>query len=293
MTPFHFFLAVLVCLAWGLNAVAGKVGVTHLPPLFFTALRFSIMLAVLVPFIRPVARDQFPILLGGVFFMGALHFGLIFTGSHYSNASTVAIVNQLNVPFGSLLAMVFLSEQIGWRRWSGIAISFAGVVVFSFDANVKTHEFGIFLLVMDALAMGIGSVLLRRLSGIKPLVMLSWMSLVGTPLLWAATLLLEGGQMEAAHTAPWQGWAALAFATIAGGFIGHTAYYYLLQRYDVSLVGAMLLTVPLIGVISGVILLGDPLDAKIAVGAALTIAGVAIVMIRERRPRLLEAPDGA
>ena len=50
----HFALAILVCFAWGLNAVAAKIGVTYIPPVFFTALRYIAVLACMVPWLRPV-----------------------------------------------------------------------------------------------------------------------------------------------------------------------------------------------------------------------------------------------
>jgi O-acetylserine/cysteine efflux transporter len=54
MRPVHILLALIVCIAWGLNAVAGKIGVTYFPPVFFTALRFVFVLMCLLPWLKPV-----------------------------------------------------------------------------------------------------------------------------------------------------------------------------------------------------------------------------------------------
>src|SRR5205085_7644269 len=136
------FLALIVCVAWGLNAVAAKIGVTYIPPVFFTALRFVFVLIFLAPWLRNISA-QWRVLIPAVFFMGGLHFALIFSGAKYSDASTMAIVNQLYVPISVLLALLWLGETVPTRRWVGICVAFCGVVVFSLDANHTSHVLGV------------------------------------------------------------------------------------------------------------------------------------------------------
>src|SRR3954465_8666730 len=140
----HLLLALLVCVAWGLNAVAAKIGVTYIPPVFFPGLCFVCVLICLLPWLKPVP-GKWGVLIPAVFFMGGLHFALIFSGTKYSDASTMAIVNQLYVPISVLLAMFWLGERVALARWAGIVLAFCGVVVFSMDASVSSHLFGVFL----------------------------------------------------------------------------------------------------------------------------------------------------
>ena len=281
----HLLMALVLCVVWGLNAVAGKIGVTYIPPVFFTALRFVFLLTCLAPWLKPVP-GQWSVLIPAVFFMGGLHFALIFSGVKLSDASTMSIVNQLYVPISVLLVMVWLDETVPLRRWLGIALAFCGVIVFSLDANVASHLMGVFLLFLDAISMGIGTVLLRRLSGVPPFVMQAWMAVLGIPFLLVTSLIFETGQVEALASAPWQAWAALAYTVLAGSLIGHTFYYVLLQHYEVSLVGSVLLLGPAIGVLSGVVFLREPFTPMIVVGAAMTLMGVAIVLRRAPLRRL-------
>ncbi len=284
MKTSHLFIAALLCVAWGVNAAAAKVGVTYAPPIFFTAMRFLIVLVLLLPWLRvaPVA-GQWRILLPGVFFLGALHFSLIFTGAKMSSATAMAIVNQLWIPIAALMALFWLGEQVPVARWIGIAIAFLGVVVFSLDSTAAAHWSGILILVIDAVSMALGTVLLRRLAPIPPLVMQAWMAAIGFPLLALASFLIEDGQFAALRVAPSQEWITLAYTVIGGSLIGHTFYYFLLQRYDVSLVSSMLLVAPLIGVLSGILILGEPFTAEIGIGTALTLGGVAIVLLPNPR----------
>jgi O-acetylserine/cysteine efflux transporter len=278
-------LALMVCIAWGLNAVAAKIGVTYIPPVFFTAWRFVFVLMFLAPWLRSIS-GQWHVLIPAVFFMGGLHFALIFSGAKYSDASTMAIVNQLYVPISVLLAMFWLGERVALRRWAGIILAFCGVVVFSMDASVSSHLFGVFLLIVDAFSMAIGTVLLRKLSGVPPFVMQAWMAAIGIPFLFAASFIFETEQITAAAVAPWQAWAALAYTVIAASLIGHTGYYILLQRYEVSLVGSVLLLSPAIGVLGGIVILGEPFTPMIVVGSVMTLLGVAVVLRRTPINRL-------
>ena len=175
--------------------------------------------------------------------------------------------------------------------WSGIAIAFFGVAVFSLDASVAAHWKGVFILFLDAISMAIGTVLLRRLSGVPPLVMQAWMAALGIPFLFLTSFIFENGQFAALAAAPWQGWAALAYTVIAASLIGHTAYYILLQHYEVSLVGSVLLLGPAIGVIGGVTILHEPFTPMIVIGAAMTLFGVAVVL-RRAPIRALEPAEG-
>ena len=80
-----------------------------------------------------------------------------------------AIVNQLYVPISVVLAMFWLGEHVALRRWAGILLAFCGVILFSMDASVSSHLFGVFLLMIDAVSMAIGTVLLRKVSGVGAL----------------------------------------------------------------------------------------------------------------------------
>jgi len=109
------------------------------------------------------------------------------------------------------------------------------------------------------------------------------------PFLLLTSLLFESGQIESLSSAPWQAWFSLAYAVVAGTFIGHIGYYILLQNYEVSLVGATLLTGPAIGVLGGVLILGEPFTPLIVIGSAMTLFGVAIVLKRSDIPKMRPA----
>lgn len=70
--------------------------------------------------------------------------------------------------------------------------------------------------------------------------------------------------------------------------IGYGAWYWLLKRYAVNQVMPFMLLMPVFGVASGVAFLDKPVTLAPVGGAALTILGVGIIIIR--RPKLV-APE--
>ncbi len=70
--------------------------------------------------------------------------------------------------------------------------------------------------------------------------------------------------------------------TIFVGTLFHAGWYYLLRRYPVSTVAPLMLLLPVFGIGSGIVVYGDVLSSQIALGGALTLIGVAIIVFRTR-----------
>lgn len=283
MQPAHFLLLVAICVVWGFNFVASKVGVSQFPPLFFVGLRFGVLLLCLLPFLRWAPgrmRDVFLIAL----FNGAFHFGLLFVGVALTEASVVAVVVQLNAPFATMLSIVWLGEVIRWRRWSGIALTFLGVAIISVEPHVIDAPAGVLFSATAALSGAVAAILMRRLTNVGAFQLQSWTSAVTAPSLLAASFFLETGQVEAVATADLWGWGALLYTAFGASLIGHNVYYWLLQRYEVSLIAPLTLLSPILGVFFGVTILDEPLTTRIALGAAIAFLGVAILALRNKVP---------
>ena len=283
MAPQHLLLMLLICTIWGFNFVAAKVGVGQMPPLLFVGLRFLILLIVLSPFLKPAPgrmRDVLTIAM----FNGAIHFGLMFIGVALTAASVVAVVVQLNVPFATILSVVFLGEVVRWRRWLGMACTFLGVTVISFDPHVFDSLTGVLFSAAAALSGAVAAIYMRRLTGVGMFQLQSWTAATTAPLLLLASLIFETGQLDAMANADAIGWGALLFTAFGASLIGHNGYYYLLQRYEVSLIAPLSLLSPILGVVFGVWVLGEPLTTRLLLGALIAFAGVGVLAIRGKVP---------
>ena len=278
-------LAILVFLnvIWGYNYVAAKVGVQEFPPVFFTALRFVLVAAVVCRFLR-VHPGEMTRLLWAAFLAGPVAFSLLFIGiAHVENVSNVAIASQLGVPFTTLLSVWLLGEVIHWRRKLGIALAFGGVAIISFDPKVFHSLFGLLLVTASALVGALGVILIKQLRGIQPLELQAWVSTLSVLVLLPLSFTIESGQVEALRHASWHAWGAIAFTAVAASLVAHTTWYYLVGKYPVTGLSAVTLLTPIFGIVFGVLVLGNVLTPKMIVGSVVTLFGVLIVLMRDRK----------
>jgi len=282
--PGDLLLALLANAAWSVNFLAGKAGVEHFPPLLFSALRFTVLLLLLLPWLRWQPGKMRQVLqISGV--LGVLHFSLIFIGLDASgDIASVAIAAQLYVPFSALLAVVWLGERLDRRRVAGITAAFAGVLVIGLDPTVFAHLDALAWIVGAALAMAVATILMRRLSGVGVFTLQAWIGAVATPSLLLMSLLLEQGQVEALHTAGWFDFALPVYSAIGASLVGHGIVYHLLTRYPVSLITPLLLLAPVLAVLLGVLFWGDQPTWKLLLGGLMTLIGVAIVTTKTPKP---------
>ncbi len=285
MSPTHLALAMLANLVWAFNFIATKYGLLHFPPLFFTGTRFALLLLLLLPLLlRPLPTEWRQLLLIGLM-MGVVHFSLMSFGLAVSpDVSSVAIANQLYVPFSTLLAVLLLGERIRWRRILGIVIAFSGVIVIGFDPVVFDNLLGLLLVASASLAIAVCNILISRLRGrVPPMTMQAWIALVATPSLMLLSLIFEDGQWVAVAEADWLLWLTPVYSAIGSSLIGHGIVSYLLGRYPVSTVTPLMLLTPLLAVVFGVTIWGDSLTPALIIGGAMTVLGVTIIVLRSAK----------
>ena len=283
ITGRHLTLLVFMNLIWGLNLIASKIGVGQFPPIFFTALRFGSLAVFLLPLLK-IHRGQMRNLFWAAMLTGPAAFSLLFVGvSKAEDAATVAIANQMGVPISTLLSIWLLGETIRWRRTLGITLAFGGMVIISCDPRVLDYWEGLALVVLSCFFASLGLSFVKQLRDIKALELQAWIAVVGGGVLMLLSLALESGQWQAMQTADWRGWGSLAFTTLMSSLLAHTAWYYLISKYPVTSLSPITLLSPLFGVFFGVTLLHDQLTTRMLVGGAVTLIGVFIVVLREKR----------
>ena len=279
-----FSLLFLCCFVWGLNIVVTRWAVfdAAVPPLFFAAIRFLGVAVLLVPFLRPVPKDIKTLFLIS-FFIGSGHFALMFLGLANAEASSASVVMQLGVPFATLMSMAFLGETVGWRRGLGIMFAFAGVLLISVDPSSFTVSIGLLYIIASAFIGAVGTVVMKRMSPISVLQLQAWIGLFSFAPLLAISALLERGQVENFMAGGLWVWAATAFAVIGVSIFGHGGFYYLLKRYDVSLLSPLTLMTPVWGIVLSIIFLNEAISPQLVLGSVISLGGVLIIAIRPNK----------
>ena len=280
MPPSHIAIALGTALLWGFGFVTSKYGADHMPPLFFLALRFTLMALMLLWFVRPPAGRWLAVSLFALT-MGAGHFGLFYVALNIGvEASTAAIIWLTQVPLSALLAGIFLRERPGWMALLGIAIAFGGAVLLVGEPRHTGNAVGIALMFGSSIAWAIANVQVKRLTDISPLALNGWMSAISALLLFPLSFALEEGQIASLLQPDWRLHGSLVYQVVGSTLLAYWAWYYLLAHNKVATVAGFMLLVPVVGVIFGVFLLGDPITWQTLVGGAIIVSGVALIVLK-------------
>lgn len=280
MSPASVGLLVLCNVVWALNVVVSKLAVDDLgmPPLAYAFARSLLVMLMLLPFLRPVPRGLGKILLVGLAISGG-SFALLFMGLETASPAATGVVSLSGAPLTVLFAILFLGEQVRWRRGLGIALTFAGVLVSVMGEGALEMGTGLLLVFASALVGALGSVFVKRLE-ISSLRLQAWAAVASSVVLLPLSIGLESGQTGALAADPLAIAGCLVFASLVVSVGAHTVYFRMLKEHDTNLVVPLTLLTPLFTIALGAWLTGDPVGPRLLVGGAIAIAGVAIILVR-------------
>lgn len=293
MSLTDILVALAVVTIWGVNFVVIKIGLSGLPPVLFTALRFLCAAVPLVFFVpRPRAAWRLVAAYGLLQF--ALQFTLLFTGIKMGlPAGLASLVIQLQAFFTIGLAVLMLGERPRGFQLAGALVAFAGMGLVAFKLEGHATLAGFLLVVAAGLCWACANITTRKIGQVNALSLVVWGSLVSTPPLFLASLLMEG-------VAAWRQ-AAAGFSLVTLGavlfnawpntILGFGVWSMLIRRYAAATVAPFTLLVPVAGMASAAIVLGEPLQWwKVAAGL-LVLSGLALNQFGPRiAGRLRAAP---
>lgn len=278
-TP-HLLLLIFINACWGLNFIAGKIGTETFGPLTFSAIRFAIVLLLLLPFMRIVKGQMLRIVMIGLM-LGVIHYPLMFFAMYLTeNLSAVAIAAQLVVPFSTILAVVFLHESVGWTRSIAIALSFAGVVIIGFEPIGSDHVLSLLLVVGGSLSIAASAIWMRQLKSVGVFNLQGWIALIATGSLLLLAFLFESPNIELLQSVALIDYWTPLYSAVGATIVGHGSFYMLLQRYPINMVSPFITLSTLFAIFFGVLLMGDVITNRILIGGILTLAGVTVIARR-------------
>lgn len=278
LPPRHLVLAVAVAAVWGVNFVVIDVGLAHFPPLLFSALRFTVAAVPAIFFVgRPGVAWKWIVAVGAV--LGVVKFGLLFLGMHAGMpAGLSSLVLQSQAVFTAVFAALLLGERPGRRRLLGLGIGVAGIALAALDQG-SAGPMGAFVLVLaSAVAWGLSNVLTRRAAPPDVFRWMVWVSAVPPLPLLLLSLLTEGprADLAALRSIDLAGLGALFYVAWGATLFGFGAWGYLMRHHDASVVAPFSLLVPVFGMSSAWLLLGEPITPLAGCAALLVIAGIGL-----------------
>jgi drug/metabolite transporter (DMT)-like permease len=291
MTPSRsrqgFVMLLITAFAWGLNWPVLKLALAEWPPLSFRL--FSSMSGVILmagvaiargETLRPPRGQWGRLIVAGVLnvfsFVGLATLSLL-----WLEATEAAIIAYTMPIWAALFAWPILGERpTVWRvaglvsGLAGVAVLLAGQFLIAPSAALVAKLPGIACILATALMFALGAVLTKRYPiNLPPASNVAWQVLFGSLPLIAGALLFDRAPL--AHVGP-LGWACLAYVAVIALCASYLAWFRALKLLPASMAAIGTLLVPVIGVLSSGLVLGETIGVREIAALCLTIGGVVL-----------------
>ena len=281
MNSKQILLALIVPITWGLGFTLAKIGMEQFSALLIMSIRFGIAGLVLVWFTKPPwghMREIFVVALIG----STIQYGLTYNGLKGIDASTAAILVQLEGPILALMGTILLKEKLGLTRALGMGFAFLGVFIIAGEPRLDGHIDSVILLVAGSTVWAVAQIMISRLKGLSGITILAWVAIMATPQMLIASLIIEDGQWQAITSASLVDWSIIFYLAFIMTVVGYSVWYHLLSSVDVSQVSPFLMLLPITSIIAGMVLLDEKLTLSMIIGGIMIMMGVASTLINWR-----------
>lgn len=288
-------LLVLVAAVWGFNFVVIKIGIANFPPILFSALRF-LFAAVPLVFFLPRPAVPWRLILGIGFVLGVVKFSFLFIGMDVGlSAGLASLLLQSQAFFTIMLAATIYGERSRPVQLAGIVVAFAGMVVISTTVDAGFTYTGLALVLAAGLAWAFSNMLMKKIGNVDMLALMVWVSLVPPIPLAVISLATEGLERDLAalQALSWQGLGAVAYIAYIATVFGFGVWGYMIRKLGVSTVAPFSLLVPVFGMSSSALVLGESFGPDRLAGAALVVCGLVLTALGPRLVDRIRRPASA
>ncbi|HET9258858.1 MAG TPA: DMT family transporter [Acidimicrobiia bacterium] len=284
-----YVLLVVVTLILGLNWPVMATGVVSISPVWMGVFRVTGALIVIVPItifsgnlVMP-RRPDLPILVSLAVFRLTLVFLLLFSGLELvppgRSSAIVWTASLWTVP----IAAVFLGEHMATRRWVGLTLGIVGVVILFEPWAMAWDDPGValghLLLMLAAITNAATAVHIRgHRWSMSPLQAIPWQ--LGGAFLMLTVIALAREGIPLIDWTPQLGLVVAYQGVLATGF-AFWAQITILRNMAAVSANLTLMAVPVVGVLSSALLVGEPITATLILGLVLIISGVSVNLLSD------------
>jgi len=295
-----FGLLLVIALSWGMSWPVNKAVLSYVSPLWAVATRLWLaagvlfFIALLSGKLRLPPRQDLPMVVS----LSVLHMGLFASltslGLVYVSAGRTVLVAYTTPLWVFPLAWLFAGEALSGKRLVAIACGMLGLALLVNPLAIEWSDSGVItghaLILLAALCWAVSIVYTRIHSWVaSPFDLLFWQLLLGAVLTSAAALIFEGWPVI--DVTP-----HFIVLLVYGGTISTSLAYWALSTVNRSLPATTtalgLLAVPVFGVVSSMLTLGETFDIFTTAALLLIVGGIAIGTLPDRKaadPRAMPA----
>jgi O-acetylserine/cysteine efflux transporter len=279
MTRRQILLALLPPLFFGTGFTIAKPAVEHFPPLFMMLMVYGGIALLLglthraplqTPVLSIVAISAFAVTIQGALLFWGLR-------SQEMSATAANLILQIQIPFAVLLDWLIMRDRMDLRKLAGTSIAVAGVAIVIGLPEQAPGLVPTVMIIVSAFCWALGQVLARRLGRDGGAGLLKANALGSVPQLALATLLIETGQYESLVTATWLEWSMLAFVGVVGFYLAYMSWFSLLRQCRMDEAAPFILLMPVVGILTASLVLGETVSAVQIAGGLVILAGLLIV----------------
>jgi len=292
-----YLLLTLTPLFWAGNWVLGRAMRHDMPPVAMGFWRWTLALAILLPFALPELRRQWHVVranawtLAALGCLGAVLFNtMLYVGLQYTAATNGVLFNSISPVLIALLSSLLFREHLGGTQWLGVCVSVAGVVtiVCRGDATMLMglafNRGDLWLIAAMVLWSVYTLVLRRRPAQLSDVAFLASMLLLSQPVLAPLYLyeyLARGGFALTPGTV-----SALAYYATLPSIVAYLFWNRAVADVGANRAGLFVHLMPVYGAVLAVAFLGERLYEYLVMGAALIFGGI---WLTTRSPRRADA----
>jgi O-acetylserine/cysteine efflux transporter len=284
----HLLLALIIMVVWGVNFIAMRWALDDVAPLTFAALRFTMVLVPLIFFV-PRPKVPFRLLLGYASSSFSLQFCLLFLAVALGMpVGLTSLVVQGQVFFSILLAVAMRQDRPSRWQLIGVTVGTLGIAAVGLDIGQTMPLLAFMVTLGAAFAWAVGNTFVKAMGAVDAISLVVWASLIAALTLIPISVLIEG-------TASWMVagellmdldgifWGSLLFNAFGASLLGYGGWSWLLRRHPTPMVAPFTLLVPVFGLASAAIVLGEDLRPTSWPGIVLVFLGLALTQVRDLR----------
>jgi drug/metabolite transporter (DMT)-like permease len=288
---------------WGSTYLAIRVVVREMPPFAAASLRFGVaglVMSAIALFVDrrhgwPSRRQWFDYALIGVLLLGGGNALVMWAEKTVPSGIAALIVASVPMWITFLDGLRPGGQPWTMRVWGGTLIGILGVALVAMpEGGVQAgHWLAVIALQVASISWTIGSLYSQSVPARLPLFSASAVEmLAGSAALFLESRLVRE-DLGAIATASPTAWGALAYLAVFGSLLGFTAYAYCLNELPASTVGTYAYVNPVVAVLLGSLVLGEPVSAGLVSGGALILLAVLLTTMRRASPQPVPEEEAA